>query len=84
MKWRHHVHVSKKPPKAPGRSRAPRATSGRQDAELSAQAHVKCKKTFEIGEMEADHITPWSKGGRTDAANCQLLCLDDNRRKGGK
>lgn len=45
---------------------------------------VKCKKTFEIGEMEADHITPWSKGGRTDAANCQLLCLDDNRRKGGK
>ena len=45
---------------------------------------VKCKKTFEIGEMEADHITPWSKGGRTDAANCQLLCLDDNRRKGSK
>jgi hypothetical protein len=45
---------------------------------------VKCKKTFELEEMEADHITPWSKGGRTDAANCQLLCLDDNRRKGGK
>jgi 5-methylcytosine-specific restriction endonuclease McrA len=34
--------------------------------------------------MEADHITPWSKGGKTDAANCQMLCLPCNRRKGGK
>lgn len=42
----------------------------------------KCGKHFEIGEMEADHITPWSKGGKTDASNCQLLCLEDNRRKG--
>jgi hypothetical protein len=41
-----------------------------------------CKKNFEIGEMEADHITPWSKGGKTSAANCQMLCLEDNRRKG--
>jgi 5-methylcytosine-specific restriction endonuclease McrA len=31
--------------------------------------------------MEADHITPWSKGGKTSAANCQMLCLDCNRRK---
>lgn len=43
---------------------------------------VKCKKKFAIEDMEADHITPWSKGGKTDAANCQLLCDDDNRRKG--
>ena len=41
-----------------------------------------CGKHFDIGEMEADHITPWSKGGKTNAANCQLLCLEDNRRKG--
>ena len=39
-------------------------------------------KHFEIGEMEADHITPWSKGGRTSADNCQMLCLEHNRRKG--
>ena len=39
-------------------------------------------KVFDISEMEADHITPWSKGGKTDASNCQLLCLEDNRRKG--
>lgn len=43
----------------------------------------KCKKTFEITEMESDHITPWSKGGRTNSENCQLLCKDDNRRKSG-
>lgn len=42
------------------------------------------KKVFDITEMEADHITPWSKGGRTDAANCQMLCLPCNRQKGGK
>lgn len=39
-------------------------------------------KVFDISEMEADHITPWAKGGKTNAANCQLLCLEDNRRKG--
>ena len=33
--------------------------------------------------MEADHITPWHEGGKTEAANCQMLCRDDNRRKGG-
>ena len=41
----------------------------------------KCGKHFEIEQMEADHITPWSKGGKTDADNCQMLCKDCNRRK---
>ena len=36
---------------------------------------------FEIEEMDADHITPWSKGGRTIASNCQMLCKECNRRK---
>src|SRR5438128_2210073 len=39
----------------------------------------KCTKNFELGEMEADHITPWREGGKTTAANCQMLCRDDNR-----
>jgi 5-methylcytosine-specific restriction endonuclease McrA len=43
---------------------------------------LKCGKHFEIEQMEADHITPWSKGGKTDATNCGMLCLEDNRRKG--
>ena len=43
-----------------------------------------CGKHFEIDEMEADHITPWCKGGRTVAENCQMLCVECNRRKSGK
>jgi hypothetical protein len=42
----------------------------------------KCGNHFEFDEMEADHATPWSKGGPTNADNCQMLCLEDNRRKG--
>lgn len=40
-----------------------------------------CKQEFEIEAMEADHITPWSQGGKTELLNCQMLCKDDNRRK---
>ena len=40
-----------------------------------------CHKHFEIEEMQADHITPWSKGGKTIPENCQMLCADCNRRK---
>ena len=43
----------------------------------------KCKKNFEIEEMEADHIKPWSKGGQTTSQNCQMLCKQDNRLKSG-
>jgi hypothetical protein len=45
---------------------------------------VVCKETFQINQMEADHITPWHEGGKTDAKNCQMLCKEDNRRKSGK
>ena len=42
---------------------------------------VKCRKHFEIDEMEADHITPWAQGGKTTESNCQMLCKDCNRTK---
>jgi predicted house-cleaning noncanonical NTP pyrophosphatase (MazG superfamily) len=45
---------------------------------------AKCKKHFEIEEMEADHITPWHEGGKTISKNCQMLCKEDNRTKSGK
>lgn len=44
----------------------------------------KCKKHFELSEMEGDHIKPWHEGGKTNAANCQMLCRDCNRRKSAK
>ena len=43
-----------------------------------------CGKHFELGEMHADHILPWSKGGHTVEANCQLLCRTCNLRKGAR
>ena len=43
--------------------------------------YPRCGKHYEIGEMHADHITPWSKGGKTVPENCQMLCADCNRRK---
>ena len=43
-----------------------------------------CGRHFCFADMEADHITPWHSGGRTVAANCQMLCRDCNRRKGGR
>jgi len=45
---------------------------------------AKCKGSFEINEMEADHITPWHLGGKTIESNCQMLCKDCNRTKSGK
>ena len=42
---------------------------------------IKCKKKFEIEKMEADHIKPWSQGGKTEMDNCQMLCKSCNRRK---
>ncbi len=35
-------------------------------------------------EMEADHVTAWSKGGHTDLANCEMLCVPHNRAKGNR
>ena len=45
---------------------------------------TKCNKHFKMGEMEADHMTPWHEGGKTTAENCQMLCKKDNRAKAGK
>lgn len=41
-------------------------------------------KIWKINEMDADHVTAWSKGGATDIKNCQMLCKTHNRAKGNK
>lgn len=43
-----------------------------------------CREHYTIEETEADHINPWSKGGKTVAENCQMLCKKDNREKSDK
>lgn len=38
-------------------------------------------KVYKLSEMEGDHITPWSQGGRTEYDNLQMLCRRHNRMK---
>lgn len=48
---------------------------------------VKCpheNEKLELEVMEADHIVPWSKGGKTEKDNCQMLCRECNRAKGAR
>ena len=42
------------------------------------------RRIYRLNEMDADHVTAWSKGGATDASNCQMLCKTHNRAKGNK
>ena len=41
-------------------------------------------KIWAMKEMEADHVSAWSKGGATSAANCEMLCKTHNRAKGNR
>ena len=41
-------------------------------------------KIWDLKEMDADHVTAWSKGGSTDIDNCQMLCKTHNRAKGNR
>lgn len=41
-------------------------------------------RIYKSNEMEADHVTAWSKGGDTKLKNCQMLCVTHNRAKGNK
>jgi hypothetical protein len=37
-----------------------------------------------LSEMDADHVSAWSKGGATDSKNCEMLCKTHNRAKGNR
>ena len=41
-------------------------------------------KIWKLAEMDADHVSAWSKGGATTAKNCQMLCKTHNRAKGNR
>lgn len=41
-------------------------------------------RIWELKEMDADHVTAWSKGGATDINNCEMLCSIHNKSKGNK
>jgi hypothetical protein len=58
---------------------------GVSNCPLCAVGHeASAKRIWKIGEMDADHVTAWSKGGATDVSNCQMLCKTHNRAKGNR
>lgn len=50
----------------------------------AAGNNANAKRIYKESEMDADHVTAWSKGGATDEKNCQMLCKTHNRAKGNR
>lgn len=72
-----------------------KAVYGQQTASALAQGISNCPlcaighdtnamRIYKETEMEADHVTAWSRGGSTDTSNCQMLCKTHNRAKGNR
>ncbi len=60
-------------------------TTHTSNCPLCALGHDANKtKIWKLSDMDADHVTAWSKGGATDIKNCQMLCKSHNRAKGNK
>jgi len=58
---------------------------GKSNCPLCAIGHDANKeKIWNLNEMDADHVTAWSKGGKTASKNCQMLCKTHNRVKGNR
>jgi hypothetical protein len=59
--------------------------AGHSNCPLCAlEATANNTRIWALSEMDADHVTAWSRGGATDIANCQMLCKTHNRAKGNK
>lgn len=46
--------------------------------------NVNKTRIYKLSEMDADHVTAWSKGGATSMENCEMLCKTHNRSKGNR
>lgn len=50
--------------------------------EKKCKYNAKCNSgLLKLSEVEADHVVPYSKGGRTLIDNCEILCVSCNREK---
>lgn len=59
--------------------------AGKSNCPFCAIGHdANANKIWKSNEMDADHISAWSKGGATDISNCQMLCKHHNRAKGNR
>jgi hypothetical protein len=58
---------------------------GKSNCSYCAVGHDANKeKIWSLSEMDADHVSAWSKGGATSIENCQMLCKTHNRAKGNR
>ena len=58
---------------------------GKSNCSNCAIGHdVNKSKIWSFGEMEADHVAAWSKGGKSNIKNCEMLCKTHNRAKGNR
>ena len=58
---------------------------GVSNCPLCAVGHAANRsRIYKFAEMDADHVTAWTKGGVTDIRNCQMLCKTHNRAKGNR
>ena len=58
---------------------------GVSNCPLCAVGHSANKgRLYKFDEMDADHVSAWSKGGESSAKNCQMLCVTHNRAKGNR
>lgn len=68
-----------------GRQTEQAKIAGRSNCPFCAIGHdANANKIWKLNEMDADHVTAWSKGGTTDISNCQMLCKHHNRAKGNR
>lgn len=59
--------------------------AGKSNCPLCAVGHsANATKIWALKEMDADHVSAWSKGGGTDITNCEMLCVTHNRAKGNR
>ncbi|MBY4893050.1 DUF262 domain-containing protein [Rhodobacteraceae bacterium N5(2021)] len=58
---------------------------GKSNCPLCAVGHsANATRIWAKSEMDADHVSAWSKGGSTDLSNCEMLCVTHNRAKGNR
>jgi hypothetical protein len=59
--------------------------AGTSNCPTCATGHAaNAARIYTLKQMEADHVTAWSKGGASTLANCEMLCITHNRAKGNR
>lgn len=59
--------------------------NGTSNCPLCAIGHDANKtKIWAYKDMDADHVSAWSRGGATSSDNCQMLCRTHNQSKGNR